>query len=81
MIFTMDAPERGALTLVRLVGVMLVVATILDLGLYWAKCSMPSHPVPMEAIPIILKLIPAVLGLVVLIMARAIAEWISNILD
>jgi hypothetical protein len=77
----MDAPERGGLTLVRLVGVMLVVATILELGLYWAKCSLPAHRVPVELIPVLLRLIPALLGIVVLIRARAIADWISNALD
>jgi hypothetical protein len=77
----MDAPERGALTLVRLIGVMLVVATIFELGLYLAKCYMPNHRMPVEPVPVLLNLIPAVLGLVVLAKARAIAEWISNILD
>jgi len=77
----MDAPERGGLTLVRLVGVMLVVATILELGLYWAKCSLPNHKAPLELVPVLWRLIWAVLGVVVLIKARAIAEWISNILD
>jgi len=77
----MDAPERGGLMLVRLIGVSLVVASILELGLYWAKCSIPDHKVPVELIPVLLYLIPAVLGFVVLIKARALAEWISNILD
>jgi hypothetical protein len=77
----MDAPERGALTLVRLIGVMFVVATILELGLYWAKCAFAKPPVPMELIPILLRLIPTVVGFVILIKARAIADWISNILD
>ena len=77
----MEAPERGGLTLVRLIGVTLVVATILELGLYWAKCSIPDHKVPVELIPVLMRLIPAVLGVVVLIKARALAEWISNILD
>ena len=77
----MDAPERGALMLVRLIGVLFVVASILELGLYWAKCSIPKHPVPVEAIPCALKLIPAAMGLVILIKAKAIAEWISNTLD
>jgi len=67
--------------LVRLIGVSLVVASILELGLYWAKCSIPDHKVPVELIPVLLYLIPAVLGFVVLIKARALAEWISNILD
>jgi hypothetical protein len=35
----------------------------------------------MELVPVLLRLIPAVLGIVVLVKARALAEWISNILD
>jgi hypothetical protein len=58
-----------------------IVATILELGLYWAKCSIPANRVPMELIPVLLRLIPALLGFIVLIKARAVAEWISNILD
>lgn len=67
--------------LVRLIGVMLMVATILELGLYWAKCSMPSHRVPVEVIPVLLRLIPAVLGTIVLAKARTLAEWLINLLD
>lgn len=77
----MDAPERGALTLVRLIGALLIVATILELGLYWAKCWSPRHPTPVEVIPVSLRLIPALLGFAVLIKARAIAEWLSDLLD
>ena len=77
----MDAPARGALTLVRLIGVLLVVASLLELGLYWAKCANPRHPVPVEVLPVAIRLIPAALGLGVLIKARVIAEWISDLLD
>jgi hypothetical protein len=77
----MDAPDRRALTLVRLIGVLFFVGTILELGLYWAKCSFPEHKTPVELIPVLLRLIPAILGVVILIKARPIAEWISNILD
>jgi hypothetical protein len=77
----MDAPERGALTLVRLIGVMLVVATLLELGLYFAECHAPKHPRPVELLPVLGRVIWAVLGLVVLARARAIAAWISNLLD
>jgi hypothetical protein len=77
----MDSPERGGLILVRLIGVMLIVATILELGLYWAKSSIPNHQVPIELVPVLLRLIPAVLGCVILIKAHAIAEWISDLLD
>jgi hypothetical protein len=77
----MDAPERGALTLVRLIGALCVVATILELGLYWARCSIPSHRVPVALGPVLVRLIPAVVGLGILAKARAIAEWLSNTLD
>jgi len=77
----MDAPERGALTLVRLVGVILIVWTILDLGLYWAKCSNPQHPMPVQVVPVLLKLISAVVGILILIRARAIAARLSEWLD
>ena len=77
----MDSPERGALTLVRLLGALLLVLSFLELGLYLAKCYIPRHPVPVQPLAVALYLVPAVLGIVVLIKARALAEWISNILD
>jgi hypothetical protein len=77
----MEPPERRGLTLVRLIGVLLVVISILDLGLYWAKCSIPEHKTPVQIVPVLLNLIPAVVGFVVLIKSREIAEWISNTFD
>jgi hypothetical protein len=77
----MDAPERGALTLVRLIGAVLIVASLLELGLYWAECHMPRHHVDFTWFPAGLRLIPALAGVAVLIKARAIADWISNILE
>ena len=77
----MDSSERGALTLVRLIGALFILWTILEIGLYLAKCWNPKHPEPVEAIPVLLRVIPAAIGTVVLIKARAVAEWISNLLD
>lgn len=78
----MEAPERGALNLVRIIGVMLVVATILELGFYWAECAFHKpEPLHAEKISILYRLVPAVLGFIVLIKARAIAGWISETLD
>jgi len=78
----MYAPERGALTLVRLIGVMLVVATILALGLYWAECAFHKpHPLPVQLLPTLWRLLWAVLGIVILAKARAIAQWITERLD
>ncbi len=67
--------------LVRLIGTLFFVATILELGLYWAKCDFAKPPVRVEMLPCALRLIPAAIGLVILIKAKAIAEWLSNILD
>jgi hypothetical protein len=77
----MDAPARGALTLVRLIGVTLVVASILELGLYFAECRAPRHPRPVEVAPVLVRLIWAVAGFVILILARRIAAWLSDWLD
>ncbi len=78
----MEANEHGALTLVRMLGVILLVATVLELGLYWAECSLHKpEPVPMQVIPIIIRSLPALAGVVVLIKSRAIAEWVADKLD
>jgi len=67
--------------LVRLISVLLVVMSLLELGLYWAKCYEPKHRMPVEIIPVVLRLIPALIGSVGLIRAKAIAVWISDKLD
>ncbi len=67
--------------LVRLIGGLFIVFSILELGLYWAECSVPSHPLPMQGFALLWRLALAVLGAAVLIRARAIAKWISNTLD
>ncbi len=77
----MDAPERGALTLVRLIGVMFLVAALLEVGLYLAECHVPKPQRPVEAMPLVVRSLWAVPGIVILAKARALAEWISNLLD
>ncbi|MDR3460197.1 MAG: hypothetical protein P4N60_22445 [Verrucomicrobiae bacterium] len=78
----MEAPEHGALTLVRIIGVILVVATVLELGLYWAECWLHKpEPVHVETLPVVIRVIPALLGMVVLVKSRAIAEWVTEKLD
>jgi hypothetical protein len=78
----METPQHGALNLVRIIGVMLVVVTILELGFYWAQCAYHKpHPLPVEKIPIALRLIPALLGFAILFKARAIAAWVCDQLD
>ena len=76
---TMEAPERGALMLVRFVAATLIGWTMVDLALYWVIAQ--HNHTRMEIFPCILKSIPAVLGIVMLIKARVLAEWISDKLD
>jgi hypothetical protein len=75
----MDAPERGALMLVRFIAAALIGWTMVDLALYWVIAQ--HNHTPVETFPCVLKSIPCVLGIVMLIKAKAIAEWISNKLD
>jgi hypothetical protein len=75
----MDAPDRGALMLVRFIGISLVCVTLVEIVLYWAIAQ--HNHTPVEIFQCLLKSIPAVAGLVMLVKAKAIAEWISNKLD
>ncbi len=75
----MDAPDRGALMLVRFIAVSLICVTLVELALYWVIAE--HNHTALEIFPCILKSIPAVLGIVVLIKAKTLAEWISNKLD
>lgn len=75
----MEAPERGALMLVRFVAAALVGWTVVDLALYWLV-SQHNHT-SFSALGCVFKSIPAVLGIGMFIKARALAEWISNKLD
>ncbi len=78
----MDAPERGALMLVRFIAVALIGWSMVDFGLDWAghHYSPQTHS-ELKLPGMIEDSVPALLGLVVLIKAKALAEWISNALD
>jgi hypothetical protein len=75
----MDAPERGALMLVRFIAAALIGWTIVDFALYWAV-SQHNHT-PMNIFSCVLDLIPALLGIVMLVRAKAVAQWISDKLE
>jgi hypothetical protein len=65
--------------LVRIVAVALIGWTVVELALYWAVCR--HNNVPVNTLPCVVKSLPLLAGLVVLVKARALAEWISNKLD
>ena len=67
--------------LVRLIGALFLLWTIFEMGLYLANCLNPKHRIPVELLPVLLRVIPAVIGTAILIRARALAEWLSNILE
>jgi hypothetical protein len=75
----MDAPDRGALMLVRFIAISLLAVTLVNVALYWV-ITQHNHT-EMAIFPFVLKSIPAVVGLVLLVKARAVAEWISDKMD
>jgi hypothetical protein len=75
----MDSPERGALMLVRFLAVALIGWAVAETALYWAVCQHDHQPV--ETVKMIIKSLPSLGGIVILLKARALAEWISNLLD
>ena len=48
----MDMPERGALTLVRLIGTLLIPVTLLEVGLTVADAYAPQHPHPVPVLTV-----------------------------
>ena len=83
----MESSERGALGLVRIVALCIIVIGLLDGGIYFTQYLMPysgMHPVanqhlpPINILRVIMDSIPIVAGIVILIKAKAIAEWLSD---
>lgn len=87
----MQSEQRGALGLVRLVGGFIILIGLLDAGIYFTQYLMPyagiSHRAPNQHLPpldiprVILDSIPLIAGTVIVIKAKAIAEWVSDWID
>jgi|HubBroStandDraft_1064217.scaffolds.fasta_scaffold353237_2 hypothetical protein len=84
----MESSERGALGLVRLVGGCIIIVGLLDAGLYFTQYFMqfsgPRHhspAPPLHVFRLILDLVPVVLGIVILVKAKALAEWLSKLIQ
>ena len=75
----MDSPERGALMLVRFIAAALMGWALAEVALYLAICHHKAEPVGI--VPCVLKSLPFLVGVIVLLKARALAEWISDKLD
>jgi hypothetical protein len=75
----MEAPQRGALMLVRFVAAALIGWAVIELTLYVVICR--HKAVPVEVMQCVIKAIPLIIGIVMLAKADAIAEWVSDKLD
>jgi hypothetical protein len=75
----MDASERGALMLVCSIAISLIGFSLAELAVTLAVDF--NSKIPVEVLPCALKSLPAVAGIVMLIKARAIAEWLNDLLD
>jgi hypothetical protein len=65
--------------LVRFAAAGLVGVSVLEAGLYAARC-MARHQ-PIQVFHTLLLFLPLVLGIIVFIRSRDIAEWIENRFD
>jgi cytosine/uracil/thiamine/allantoin permease len=75
----MDEPPRGALILVYFSAAAVVGVSALELLLYLAEQH--QHHLPPGIVHSTFLSLPIVLGFVILVRARAVAEWISNKFD
>ena len=65
--------------LVRFIAAALIGWSIVDFALYWAL-SEHNHT-PMKFFSWVLDSLPALVGVVVLVRAKAVAQWISDKLE
>jgi hypothetical protein len=75
----MDAPERGALMLVRVIAVALIAWTAVELALSFAISY--HNQTPIKILPCAIKSIPLLLGIIILIKSKALAAWVAELLD
>jgi len=75
----MDAPERGALMLVRFSAAALMAISVVELALYWLESDV--HQTPLQISHGVILSIPFIFGVVILIKAKAVAEWVSDKFD
>jgi hypothetical protein len=79
MFEVMDALERGALVIVRIVAGTLLLWSVMDLTLYLFVCQHNQEPV--KIYPCITNSLPMLVGIAMFIKSKAIAQWIYDKLD
>jgi hypothetical protein len=79
LIFLMEAPERGALMLVRFTAVALIGWSCVENALYVVLCH--HEKLPIELLPCVIRSLPFLAGLVMLVKSRSLAQWLADKLD
>ena len=88
----MESSQRGALGLVRLVAVCIMLVGILDAGTYLTQYVTPyferhqhlelSQPIaPLHIWRLVLDTLPVIIGIVILVKAKAVAEWLADMIE
>ena len=81
----MESSERGALNLVRLVAGCFFIFGLLDAGLCLTEYFMPlvqHHATgPLNILRLVLDSIPLIIGIVIFVKAKALAEWLSDMIQ
>jgi H+/Cl- antiporter ClcA len=75
----MDAPNRGALTLVYFIAIALTGYGLLEMGLYWGECL--AHKQPVKWLHFAPPAVPLVVGVILLVRAKAVAKWLVDKLE
>jgi hypothetical protein len=75
----MDAPNRGALTLVYFIAISLIGYGLLEMALYWGECL--AHKQPMKLLHFAPPAVPLAVGVVLLVRAKAVAKWLAYKLE
>jgi hypothetical protein len=87
----MESSQRGALGLVRLVAICLIALGLLDAVMCFTQYLTPyfqmhnhvqtQRPAPLNIFRVILDSLPIIAGIVVLIKAKAVAEWLADLIE
>lgn len=87
----MESSQRGALALVRLVAACVIILGLLDAGMYLTEYLIPyselhqhaqgQRPPPLSIIRLVLDSIPVIVGIALFVRAKAIAEWLSDLIQ
>ena len=77
----MESSERKALMLVRFVAAGIVAIGILEIGLSLIPSLNHEHPEPVKIFPLLLHSLPLLIGIVMFAKAKALAEWVEDLLE